>query len=82
MNHVGDEGAGQLEVKVGDFFHNRIEVVRLDVLVVRDDTLDDLLLVEEGRSKAGGDELLPGLVFFIVKPFKKEPHPKHSENGS
>jgi len=82
MNHVGDEGAGQLEVKVSDFFKDRDEVQMLDVLVVGESTVDEALLVEEGGSKAGGDELLPGLVFFIVKPFKEEPHPKHPEDGA
>jgi hypothetical protein len=52
MNHVGDECAGQLEVKVGDFFKDRDEVRILDVLVVGDETVDDSLLVEEGGSKA------------------------------
>jgi hypothetical protein len=55
MNNVGDEGAGQLEVKVCDFFKDRDEVRMLDVLVVGEATVDDSLLVEEGGSKAGGD---------------------------
>lgn len=54
----------------------------LNVLVVGEATVDESLLVEERGSKAGGGELLPGLVFFIVKPFKEEPHPKHPEDGA
>lgn len=52
MNHVGHEGAGQLEVKVGDLFKDRDEVRMLDVLLVGEATVDDSLLVEVGGSKA------------------------------
>ena len=52
MNHVGHEGAGQLEVKVGDLFKDRDEVRMLDVLLVGEATVDDSLLVEEVGAKA------------------------------
>ena len=82
MNNVCDECACQLEVEVGDIFHDGDEVLRGDVLVVGEGTVDDSLLVEEGRSKAGGDELLPGLVFLFIKTFKDELRPKHSQDGA
>lgn len=66
MNDLCDERARELEVEEGDLFHDGDEVLRGDVRVVGEDTVDDTLLVEEGGSKARGDELLPGFVFLFI----------------
>ena len=82
MNNLCDERAGQLEVEEGDLVHDGDEVLRGDVLVVGEDTVDDSLLVGEGGSKARGDELLPGLLFLFIQPCKGQLSPKESQNGA